>query len=486
MIIANNSDRQTPQFRVLSESQCNEIYLTTLECLNRVGVQVNNPEARQLLADAGARIVNDRAFIPPHIIQDALVSTPRTFTIYGRDDKYQIRVAPDRVHFGPGPTCTHFIDPQTGERRMPRQGDAGLTARVCDTLENIDYVMGLSLLSDVPYRQEPVYEFAEMISNTTKPVLAWAYEPENVAAIYHIAAAVAGGEEALQKRPNFAFFATFKSPLQHSNEDLANIMWAAEHGIPIIYLGGPTVGLESPVTGASGLVIYLAAALSGLAIVQLKRRGAPVVIGGVPSVIDLRTARPAYGSPEMSLHSAAACELARYLHVPFMGTAGASESKLMDSQAAIELTGQVLMSALSGASFVHDVGFLDCAAIGSLPYLVMADEVISMVKRMLRPIVVNPETIMLDLIEQVGPGGNFISEYRSASICRQEIWVPTLMDRNPHSVWEKKGSLSMEQRTVEKLGAILQNHQPAPLPEAVSQEISSILAGVLPRNDSSR
>jgi len=122
---------------------------------------------------------------------------------------------------------------------MPRQGDPGLTARVCDALENIDYVMGLSLLSDVPNRQEPVYEFAEMISNTTKPVLAWAYEPENVAAIYRIAAAVAGGEQALQQRPNFAFFATFKSPLQHSNEDLANILWAAEHGIPNHIPGRP-------------------------------------------------------------------------------------------------------------------------------------------------------------------------------------------------------------------------------------------------------
>jgi trimethylamine--corrinoid protein Co-methyltransferase len=101
-----------------------------------------------------------------------------------------------------------------------------------------------------------------------------------------------------------------------------------------------------------------------------------------------------------------------------------------------------------------------------------------MVKRMLRPIVVNPETIMLDLIEQIGPEGNFIGEYRSSSICRQEIWVPTLMDRNPHSVWEKKGSLSIEQRTVERLRAILQKQQPAPLPESVSQEISSILTGV--------
>ncbi len=115
----------------------------------------------------------------------------------------------------------------------------------------------------------------------------------------------------------------------------------------MILLGGPTVGLESPVTGASSLVLHLAAALSGLAIIQLAQRGAPAVIGGVPSAMDLRTARPAYGSPEMSLHSAAAMDLARYLGVPFMGTAGASESKKLDAQAGIECAIQVLMSALS-------------------------------------------------------------------------------------------------------------------------------------------
>ena len=439
MIITNHSGDQTPQFRVLSDSQCHELYTASLECLNRVGVIVKQLEARQLLAAAGARLEADRVYIPPHIIQDAVASTPRTFTLWGRGGSNEIRVMQDRVHFGPGPTCSYFYDPDTGERRQARRGDAALTARVCDALENLDYVMSLSLLSDAPPMLSPVYEFTEMVANTTKPVVAWATDLATLSDIYQIAVAVAGGEGALRCKPSFALFTTFESPLQQADNSIANLLWAAEREIPIVHLGGPTVGLESPVTGAGALVVFLAAALSGLAVAQLKRCGVPFVIGGLPAAMDLRTARPAYGSPELSLYSAAAADLARYLGLPFMGTAGASESKLLDLQAAIEISLQILTSALSGASLVHDVGFLDCADIGSLELLVMADEVIAMVKRFMRGVQVNQETIMLDLIEKVGPGGHFLAQRQSNALCRNEIWIPRLMDRNAYAIWERNG-----------------------------------------------
>ena len=475
MIVANSPEEHTPQFRVLSDAQCQEVYQATLECLERVGVLVNNAEARGLLAAAGARVEGNRAWIPRRIIQDAVKQTPHEFTVWGRDSQRAMRVAADRVHFGPGLTNTFFVDPETGEKRTARRGDAGLTARTADALPNIDYVMGLALIGDVTPELASVYEFAEIIANTTKPIIAWAHSPENVADIYRMAVAAAGSVEEFREHPVFALFSTYPSPLKHTDEDLANLLWAAGHGIPVVYLGGPTVGLESPFTGASALVIHQAAALSGLAIVQLKHPGAPMAIGGVPSAMDLRTARPAYGSPEMSLNSAAAVDMARYLGLPFMGTAGASESKLLDSQAAIESSLQVLMSALSGAALVHDVGFLDCANIGSLELLVMNDEIIGMVKRIMRGIEVNADTLMLDLIEQVGPGGQFLTEPRSATLSRKQVWMPTLLDRQPFDIWEQAGSKRMETRVGEKLRKILQTHRPVGLPESAARAIQAIL-----------
>jgi trimethylamine--corrinoid protein Co-methyltransferase len=475
MIISNSLELHTPQFRVLSDAQCDELYKAALECLERVGVQVHNTAARELLASKGATVNDKVVKIPSNLVKQAVASTPHEFNVWGRDDKNKMQVALDRVHFGPGPTCTYFMDPKTGERRKAQRGDAGMTAKVCDALPNIDYIMGLSLFDNVTPVLSPVYEFAEELANTSKPIVAWANTPATFTDIYKMAVAVAGSESALREKPIFALFTTYESPLKLADSSIATLMQAAEGGIPSVCLGGPTVGLESPFTGAAALVLHLASALAALTIVQLHVPGASMAIGGLPSMMDLRTARPAYGSPEASLHSAAAVDLARHLGIPFMGTAGASEAKRVDAQAGAEAALQVMLSSLSGASLVHDVGFLDCADIGSLTYLVLVDEIIGMAARVMRGVQVNAETIMLDLIEEVGPGGLYLSQARSAALCRKEAWVPTVLDRNPYNVWERKGSQITEELANAKLKKILETHQPKPLqPEAV-EKIERIL-----------
>jgi len=191
--------------------------------------------------------------------------------------------------------------------------------------------------------------------------------------------------------------------------------------------------------------------------------------------MDLRTCRPAYGAPEMSLYSVAMADVCRYLGLPFMGTAGASEAKGLDLQAAIESTIQVVLSGLSGATLVHDVGFLDCADIGSLESLVMNDEIIAMTRRIMRGIEVSDDTLLLDLIDKVGPGGEFMSERHTAKHCRAEIWTPTLMDREPWVNWQAAGAQTMLDRVRAKLRDILAAHQPPPLPDGAAEKIEAIL-----------
>jgi trimethylamine--corrinoid protein Co-methyltransferase len=176
------------------------------------------------------------------------------------------------------------------------------------------------------------------------------------------------------------------------------------------------------------------------------------------------------------LYAAAFADLCRYLNIPFMGTAGASDSKLNDAQAIIESTLQLVFSSLSGTPLIHDLGFLDGAALGSLTMVVILDELVSMLKRIMRGVEVNADTIMLDLIEQVGPGGHFIAEQRSSALCRQEVWVPMLMDRDHHTVWEHKGGLNMEQRACQKLHHILSTHLPQPLSTEAQYTIKTTLA----------
>jgi trimethylamine--corrinoid protein Co-methyltransferase len=480
----------TPLFRVLSEEQIKKLYLATLQCLDRTGANVLNAEARDLFARAGARVEGRRVRIPPFLIQEAVAAAPRSFLLWERpsgegraqDPKNCLHIAPDRVYFGPGPTCTYFVDPQTGERRMTRRGDPGMTALVCDALSDIDYVMGLGLISDVEPALAPVYEFAEMVTQTNKPVMPWAYSTQNVSDIYDIALAVAGSPEAVRQRPFLALFTTFQSPLVLTGEDLTNAFWAAEHGIPVVSLGGGTAGTSSPVTGAGTMVVSLAGALASLAAIQLKVPGAAVCLGSAPQAMDLRSCRPAYGSPEMSLYSAGLSDVFRYLDLPFMGTGGASEAKVLDLQAAVESAVQVVLSGLSGAPLVHDVGFLDCANIGSLEMLVMNDEIIAMTRRIMRGIEISDDALMLDLIDRVGPGGEFMSTVETARRCRTEIWHPSLLDRNNWDGWQAAGSPTMQDRIRARVLKILFAHSPPPLPPGTQAEIDSLLCAAAERH----
>jgi trimethylamine--corrinoid protein Co-methyltransferase len=464
-----------PQFRVLPDTKIEWIYETALACLQRTGVKVLNVEAKALLASAGAQVDGDRVRLPAFIIQEAVTRAPREFTLWGRTGEFALQLSRDGNYFGPGPTSTYFIDPETGKRRRTRRGDPGLTARVCDALEHIDYVMSLGLIGDVTPELAPVYEFAEMIANSRKPVMAWAWGVDQAIDIYQIAVAVAGSETALRERPFMAFFSTSQAPLIHTQYDLANQLWMVAHGIPVVYMGGGTVGSTSPITGAGALVVALAEMLSGLAILQLKKPGAPVCLGSVTAPVDLRTARPAFGGPEMSLYCAAMSEILHYLDLPYMGTGGASEAKYLDPQAGIESTIQVLLSGLSRATLVHDVGFLDCADIGSIETLIMNNEIIGMIRRILRGIEVGNQDELLDLIDRVGPDGHFLSTMHTAKLCRQEIWVPDLMDRKTWAEWEASGSQSFRSRVQAKLTNILATHIVPPLPEETNIAIENIL-----------
>ncbi len=465
----------TLQFRVLSDTDIEKIYHATLECLERTGVNALNAEARKLFAEAGAKVDGVRVRIPRQVIQQTLKTCPNGFTLWGRDGQACMGVFPGQVHFGPGLTSSYFIDPYTGERQRSRRRDVAIAARVIDALENMDYLMGLALPEDVAPQRASVFEFAEMIINSRKPLMAWGQSLENMEEIYQIAATAVGGEEALREKPIFALFAVGLGPLVMPDIIIANAFWAAERGIPVVYHGPGVCGISSPITGAGTLVVELAGCLAGLAAIQLKKPGAAVCLGSVPTPMDPRSARPLYGSPELSLYSAALSEIATYLHLPLMGTSGASESKMVDAQAAIESTVQVVFSLLSRTTLPHDAGFLDCADIGSLEMLVMNDEIIGMARRLMRGIEVNDETLMLDLIDRVGPGGEFITAQETARNFRKEIWLPRFMDRQPWNQWEQNGRPTMLENIRAHIRTILETHVPYPLPDGALEKINAIL-----------
>jgi trimethylamine--corrinoid protein Co-methyltransferase len=224
------------------------------------------------------------------------------------------------------------------------------------------------------------------------------------------------------------------------------------------------------------MVQALAEYLVGVVLAQLKRRGAAVVMGGVNSPMDMATSIMSYGAPELALISAAMTDVSKWLGVPMFSTAGCSDAKLLDEQAAIEAAVSITTAALSGANLIHDVGYLESGLLGSYDMLVMSNEVIGMAKRILDGIRVTPETLAVDVLDQVGPGGHYLTQEHTRQHFREEIWVPKLMDRQMRGAWRASGGKTMADRVRAKVLDILEHHEPLPMPPQREAALREIIA----------
>ncbi len=372
------------QFRVLSESQIERIHFASLEVLERTGVRVLHAEAVKLLQDAGCLIKRDGIVkIPGFVVEAAIGSAPSRVVLSTRDGRRAMFLEGNRCYFGTAPDAVNTLDSFTGDRRPSVKKDVANAAKVSDALENIDFVMSLGLIHDCHPDTSDLHQFQAMLENTEKPIAFTAHNKSSLEIIRNIGWEVAGGKAQFQEHPFLIHYSEVISPLTHSPEGVEKVLFCAENLIPVVYVSGLMSGATGPVTTAGSIVLANAESLSSLVIHQLKRPGAPIIASNQATIMDLMTSKFCHGAPELHLSHAALADVYHYYHLPIWGTAGASDSQYHDQQAAIECTLSVLLAAQSGCNLVHDVGFLDSAIASSLETVVMCDEIVSMVKRVM-------------------------------------------------------------------------------------------------------
>jgi len=192
--------------------------------------------------------------------------------------------------------------------------------------------------------------------------------------------------------------------------------------------------------------------------------------------MDMSTTILSYGAPELTLLSAAMTNITQYLRLPMFSTAGCSDAKKLDQQAAIEATLSIAIAALSGASLIHDVGFLESALDGSFEMLLMSDEIIGMVKRILRGVPVDEENLALAAIDRVGPGGHYLMDEHTMNHFRQDFWLPQLLDRANWDTWQAEGAKSHGQRVHDKVIDLIENYDPPPISGDQLRQLEQIVA----------
>ncbi len=469
------SSNLQPRLSFVSQEQLDEIHFATVEVLQKTGVKVSHPEAIGLLKNAGAYVREDRAYIPEHLVKEALASAPSRVVLSDREGNRSLYLEKYRTYYGLGSDLPFTIDLWTGERRPSVLKDVVNASRLVDALPNYDFMMSFAIATDAGERFSYLHQFSAMAENTVKPVILTAKDETDLLRIFEIAAAIAGGFDELRKSPFIAVYAEPISPLVHSPAGTAKLLACAEYGIPAVYTPGMGAGMNGPCTLAGLLTQANAELLSGLVIHQLKKKGAPFIYGGCPSIADMKTSIFPYGCPEWHMDSVVLSQMARYYDLPIFSTGGCSDAITFDQQAGIELGYSLLLAQLSGANLIHDVGYLESGLTGSLESLVVCDETIGLVRRIGKGITINRESLAVEVMERVGPGGDFIADEHTFEHYRNEFWYPELLNRKRYDDWKEEGALTLGEKANAKAKKVLGEHEPLPLKSEVKEKIAEIL-----------
>ncbi len=465
-----------PMVRMISDEQVRELHYATLEILSQTGVKMQDPQGRELLLEAGAWESNGRIKIPENLVTDAIDKAPARIPMHNRLGEMSMPLELGKVFFGTGSDTTFTLDIESGERRRAVAGDVEDIARLSDALENIDFVMSMGNPSDVPADDLYIHAFVRMLRGSVKPNVYTAQNRKDMEDIYRIAAATMGGEQALREKPIFLHYAEPISPLYIIEESLQKHIFCAEKGIPAAYIPSPNTGGGGPITVAGAVALGNAECLLGLIITQLVNPGAPFLYGMNTAALDMKTTIVSYGSPDWSLGMGAWAELARYYNLPVWGYGGATDSKIVDSQAGIEATFSILNAYLSRITLVHDVAYIEYGSTSSMEMLVIADEIINMTRYLLGGLQVDRETLALEAIARVEPGAGFLADDHTMDHFRTAQWAPKIIDRNQYDIWREAGSKDMFTRANERAREILAEHEVPPLPEEAENVIADVLA----------
>ena len=464
-----------PGFRILDEAQIGRIHDAVLKILDEVGVRVNHPEALELLSGNGARVLKDNLVqFPSNLIEDAIASASSNLVLYNRNKKPVMDLGDRRSFFGTGTDLPKTVDLETREIRNTRAEDIVASTIISDALPNIDFIGSYGLPEDVPAGLHYIRCLQLEAENSVKPIFFTAESEKDLTTIWEMACSIAGGPEALRDHPFLISYNEPTSPLSHSTEALGKLMFCARNGIPLNYAPALLAGSTGPVTMAGALVVAVAEALSGLVIHQLTKKGAPMSSGVAATTMDMLEATVSYTSPEFRLTHSACADLFHHYGLPVWGTAGCSDSQYPDLQAGAEYGFTLLNAALDGANLIHDCGYLGQGFVASPEMIIFADETIGMVKRYMRGFEIDSKHLALDVIRQVGPGGNFLQERHTLDYFQKEHWQPRIFNRKNLPNWIKAGQKKTDDKLIEKAREILATHRPEPLAAEVKNELDKI------------
>ncbi len=464
-----------PRIGFMSKGEMEAIHNASLEVLEKTGIKVMSREALDILKKAGAKVDygENHAAIPGNLVGEALRRAPKTIKYCARNPKYDFVLNKQEPHFCADGGPPFIRDWKTGKRRYSTSEDMARCSVIADYLDHVHLLWPLGNATDVPAPMQNIANMCASLRNSGKHFEGDATNARDAQYQIEIASAIAGGSEALRKRPIFSVVACTISPLRYDEGITEGSIEYARAGVPVVIYPMPVAGETGPVTLAGTMTVNNAEFLGGLVILEFASPGAPVVYAADVSTVDFKTGT-GIESPEGTLMDLALGQLAHYYDLPNEVEASCSLSKLLDAQAGYEKAISLITHMLLAPDIILGLGALEGARITSPEALVIDNEIVDYALRFTQGLEVNDSTLAVDVIHKVGPGGIFLGEKHTLEHFR-ETWMSRISDADAFETWEKEGSKSIDRVAKEKVKEILATHKPEPIHEKVEKEISRIL-----------
>lgn len=462
----------------LTEADLDRIHEAAVAVLQDPGARIMSQEARDLLVANGATLEGDDLVrIPAELVERALESAPKRITIFDRSGEPTMELGAGNVYVGAGVTNLNYLNPRNFEVEEFTLEATAESTLLADALPNLDFVAtpGVTRPSDdLPLSIVNQFEFLEMVTNTTKPLMVLIAGGPELSDIYDMAELVAGGADALREKPFVVPYLNSVSPLLFNPETLDKLFVAADRGLPVCCQAAPQVGATGPVTIAGTLTVAAAETLVGLVLSQLRRPGTPFISGTVPFLMDMRNGSVTAGGPDGVRFMIAMGQLCRRWGLSSVGMSFGGDSKDADEQAALEAGFYGFGTVLGGVDLVFDAGCVEGGLLFSPELLVISDELVGMTRKAVEPLEVNDDTIALDVIRAVGPGNTFLGADHTLAHFR-ELWLPQILSWEGRRDWEAAGSKTLRERARQRAFQIWESHRVSPLPDDVLAGMREII-----------
>jgi len=465
------------QLKVLSADDIAQIHEAVLAVMGDVGVRVEHKGALEIYRDSGCEVDFEKQVvrIPEQVLSKSLSTAPSEFTLHGKTPEYDVHVTLDDVYTIGGSSALSVLD-LDGVRRPATLQDLSDLTRLLDGLENLHIMHALVVPQDIPQPGFDRILWATVMKNTNRNYYSQGQWGVSIRDQIEMAKVIQGSEDEIRRHPLFTIVICMMSPLIHSTERVDELIESAGYGIPLYIEVDAMMGGTTPMTVAGTLVEECANVLTGICLAQFVNPGNPCIFAIASGLMNMANGNYCGAGPEVALLHAATAQMAHFYKLPFQGGTGI-DATLPDAQAGYERALQVLTDSLAGVNFVHlSIGMMEQMLLASYEQAVIDDEILGAAFRIVRGVEVNRETIGLDVIREVGIGGNYLAHEHTVTHLRPNVWFPKITNRDQWTPWMASGGKDMRQRANDRARQILAEHHPKPLTDDQEREIDRLAA----------